>query len=45
LIAEILRHREHPPERLCNDLIDAVKNWCAPAEPFDDQTVVVARMG
>ena len=44
LVAEILRHRNHPPERLCNELIDTVKNWCAPEEPFDDQTVLVARM-
>jgi len=44
LVAEILRHRGHAPERLCNELIDAVKNWCAPEEPFDDQTVLVARM-
>jgi sigma-B regulation protein RsbU (phosphoserine phosphatase) len=45
LVAEILRHRQHPPERLCNELIESVKNWCAPEEPFDDQTVLVARMG
>jgi sigma-B regulation protein RsbU (phosphoserine phosphatase) len=45
LVAEILRHRSHAPERLCDELIDVVKNWCAPEEPFDDQTVVVARMG
>jgi sigma-B regulation protein RsbU (phosphoserine phosphatase) len=45
LAAEVLRHRNHPPERLCEELIEAVKNWCAPEEPFDDQTVVVARMG
>ncbi|MDE3136646.1 MAG: SpoIIE family protein phosphatase, partial [Acidobacteriota bacterium] len=34
LVAEILRHRSHAPERLCDELIDAVKNWCAPEEPF-----------
>jgi phosphoserine phosphatase RsbU/P len=45
LVAEILRHRDRPPEQLCGELIDAVKNWCAPEEPFDDQTVVVARIG
>ncbi len=44
LQAEILRFRHEPPDRLCNRLIEAVKNWCAPAEPFDDQTVLIARM-
>jgi phosphoserine phosphatase RsbU/P len=44
LIDQILRHRGDPPERLCNELLEAVKTWCAPAEPFDDQTVLVARM-
>jgi sigma-B regulation protein RsbU (phosphoserine phosphatase) len=44
LVSEVVRHRQAPPERLCNELIDAVKTWCAPAEPFDDQTVLVARM-
>lgn len=44
LQAEILRHRHLSLERLCNELIEAVKNWCAPAEPFDDQTVLIARM-
>jgi sigma-B regulation protein RsbU (phosphoserine phosphatase) len=45
LAAEVLRHRNHAPEKLCEELIEAVKNWCAPEEPFDDQTVLIARMG
>lgn len=44
LIAEVLRHRDDPPAQLCQELIEAVKIWCSPAEPFDDQTVLVARM-
>ncbi|HVB33925.1 MAG TPA: SpoIIE family protein phosphatase [Patescibacteria group bacterium] len=44
LIEEILRHRDEPPQQICSAAIEAVKNWCAPAEPFDDQTVLVARM-
>lgn len=44
LIGEVLRHRNATPETLCSEIIDAVKSWCAPAEPFDDQTVLVARM-
>ncbi len=44
LMAEILRHRHERPAELCNTLIDVVASWCAPAEPFDDQTVVAARM-
>ncbi len=44
LVAEILRRRNERPERLCLDILEAVKTWCAPAEPFDDQTVLVARM-
>ncbi|HVB97727.1 MAG TPA: SpoIIE family protein phosphatase [Candidatus Dormibacteraeota bacterium] len=45
LIGEILRHRDEPPGKICGELIETVRNWCAPAEPFDDQTVLVARMG
>lgn len=44
LTAEILRHRHATPEELCQKIIEAVKTWCAPAEPFDDQTILVARM-
>lgn len=44
LVAEILRHRHQRPAELCTTLVDAVTSWCAPAEPFDDQTVVAARM-
>ncbi|HEV2387356.1 MAG TPA: PP2C family protein-serine/threonine phosphatase [Candidatus Acidoferrales bacterium] len=45
LIGEVLRHRQLPPQRLCDELIGAVAAWCAPAEPFDDQTILAARMG
>jgi sigma-B regulation protein RsbU (phosphoserine phosphatase) len=44
LVEEILRHRHQRPERLCNELIETVRIWCAPEEPFDDQTVLIARM-
>ncbi len=44
LAAEILRRRNQRPEQLCLDILEAVKTWCAPAEPFDDQTILVARM-
>lgn len=44
LVGEVLRHRHSPPQRLCDDLIAAVGAWCAPAEPFDDQTILAARM-
>jgi phosphoserine phosphatase RsbU/P len=44
LMDEVMRHRNDPPGEMCNELVEAVKNWCAPAEPFDDQTILVARM-
>jgi sigma-B regulation protein RsbU (phosphoserine phosphatase) len=45
LKVEVLRNGQAAPGQLCDLLIDTVKKWCAPAEPFDDQTVVVARIG
>jgi sigma-B regulation protein RsbU (phosphoserine phosphatase) len=44
LLGEVLRHRNDPPTELCQELVEAVRIWCSPAEPFDDQTVLVARM-
>jgi sigma-B regulation protein RsbU (phosphoserine phosphatase) len=41
---EILRHRDAPPQRLAESLIDSAEQWAGTPEQADDMTVVVARL-
>jgi len=44
LTDEILRHRDAPPQRMAESLIDAAEQWAGTPEQADDMTVVVARL-
>ncbi len=44
LIQEILGHREVPPERLVERLVEAASSWSSTPEQADDMTVLVARI-
>jgi sigma-B regulation protein RsbU (phosphoserine phosphatase) len=44
LTEEILRHREAPPQRMAESLIDSAEQWAGTPEQADDMTVVVARL-
>jgi sigma-B regulation protein RsbU (phosphoserine phosphatase) len=44
LTDEILRHRDAPPQRMAESLIDSAEQWAGTPEQADDMTVVVARL-
>lgn len=43
LVAEVLRLRDLPPERLAENLLGSVEQWAGTPEQADDMTVIVAR--
>jgi phosphoserine phosphatase RsbU/P len=44
LTDEIMRHRDAPPQRMAESLIDSAEQWAGTPEQADDMTVVVARL-